>query len=152
MSNFQDIDIIFGTDCPLCALNMKRLWCEFTCNPNQADFVQAKDQVKVTISKVEYDALEIDLHMSLNTSCNIYTSCHKIPEITQMSASAMGFMQFQGDHAVEHGNTLINLVFHEDVRNGYKPLTYDVYPCSMQTNGTVHGYSNVTQCPCKLYF
>ncbi len=36
--NFQDVDMIFGADCPICAVNQKIFWCEFTCNPNQSDF------------------------------------------------------------------------------------------------------------------
>ena len=36
--NFQDIDMIFGDDCPICAVNQKIFWCEFTCSPNQSDF------------------------------------------------------------------------------------------------------------------
>ena len=36
--NFQTIDALFG-DCPLCTTNLKRMWCEFTCNPYQKYFI-----------------------------------------------------------------------------------------------------------------
>ena len=36
-SDFATINEMFG-DCPICAVNIKRFWCEYTCSPNQADF------------------------------------------------------------------------------------------------------------------
>ncbi len=39
--NFKLIEKMFGTDedgCDVCAANLKRFWCEFTCNPNQRSF------------------------------------------------------------------------------------------------------------------
>ncbi len=37
-ANFIQIDTVFGLECPVCAMNMKRMWCEYTCNPNKARF------------------------------------------------------------------------------------------------------------------
>jgi hypothetical protein len=37
-TNFQDLELVFGEDCPVCAVNQKIFWCEFTCNPNQSDY------------------------------------------------------------------------------------------------------------------
>ena len=39
-ANFIQIDTVFGLDCPICAVNIKRMWCEYTCNPNKANFVK----------------------------------------------------------------------------------------------------------------
>jgi hypothetical protein len=39
--NFETISYIFGSDyggCDICAVNLKRFWCEFTCSPNQDKF------------------------------------------------------------------------------------------------------------------
>lgn len=39
--NFETLGYIFGNEyggCDICAINLKRLWCEFTCSPNQSDF------------------------------------------------------------------------------------------------------------------
>jgi len=39
--NFDTLGYIFGNEyggCDICAINLKRLWCEFTCSPNQAEF------------------------------------------------------------------------------------------------------------------
>lgn len=32
--SFQQIDSVFGLDVPLCGVNLKKFWCEFTCSPN----------------------------------------------------------------------------------------------------------------------
>jgi len=37
--NFQQIDSVFGNDVPLCGLNLKKLWCDYTCSPAQSSFV-----------------------------------------------------------------------------------------------------------------
>lgn len=42
-NSFGKIDAVFGSSaggCDVCAVNLKRFWCEYSCNPNQADFVQ----------------------------------------------------------------------------------------------------------------
>ncbi len=39
--NFKSLDQVFGSDyggCDMCALNIKRLYCQFTCSPNQHMF------------------------------------------------------------------------------------------------------------------
>ena len=84
VSDFKSIDIIFGTDCPLCALNMKKLWCEYNCSPQQSEFLKVMNVTRVRIGQQYYEALEAELHISLNATCNIYTSCRKIPEVTMM--------------------------------------------------------------------
>ena len=39
--NYAQIDSVFGDNVPLCAVNQKKLWCEYTCSPRQSDFVAA---------------------------------------------------------------------------------------------------------------
>jgi hypothetical protein len=39
--NFNSIDNVFGSlfgGCDICAINLKRFWCHFTCSPNQHEF------------------------------------------------------------------------------------------------------------------
>ncbi len=151
MSDFQDIDLLFGSDCPLCAVNMKKLWCEFTCSPNQSEFLKAGEQIKVKVGQKYLDVLEVDFHVSLNATCNIYSSCSKIPEVAMMSSSAMGFVTFQCDHAVDRGNVQIKTMYHDDIQGGFKPVSFEVHKCNKDINGTLDGYKNVTTCPCKLY-
>ena len=44
--NFAVIDAVFGHDVPLCAVNMKKFYCEIACNPNKANYVNATGMVK----------------------------------------------------------------------------------------------------------
>ncbi len=40
-NNFDALDSLFGTKyggCDICAINLKRLWCKFTCDPEQHTF------------------------------------------------------------------------------------------------------------------
>ncbi len=41
VNNFALIDNTFGSandGCDMCAINLKKFWCEYTCNPNQSEF------------------------------------------------------------------------------------------------------------------
>lgn len=50
--SFQKIDTIFASSttsggsggCDLCAINLKRFWCMYSCAPNQANFTRVKQQ------------------------------------------------------------------------------------------------------------
>jgi hypothetical protein len=37
--NFASLDAVFFEECPICAINMKAMWCSFACNPEQASFM-----------------------------------------------------------------------------------------------------------------
>lgn len=37
-SNYQSLDAVFFNDCPICAVNLKYMWCEYACNPLKIDF------------------------------------------------------------------------------------------------------------------
>lgn len=45
--SFLKIDTVFGSStsggsggCDLCAINLKRFWCQYACDPNQANFTK----------------------------------------------------------------------------------------------------------------
>jgi hypothetical protein len=42
VSNFAQIDTVFGNDCPICGINLKRMWCDYTCAPNKTSFSKLK--------------------------------------------------------------------------------------------------------------
>lgn len=40
-NSFESIDLIFGSNyygCDICAVNLKRFWCQFACDPDQHSF------------------------------------------------------------------------------------------------------------------
>jgi hypothetical protein len=49
-SSFGKLDTVFGTNgggCDVCAINLKRFWCTYSCGPNQADYVEVQFIVKI---------------------------------------------------------------------------------------------------------
>jgi len=42
LKNLMRIDLTFW-HCPSCLNNFKQMWCDFTCSPNQGDFVKVKE-------------------------------------------------------------------------------------------------------------
>lgn len=36
--NYESLDAVFNTDCPICAVNLKTMWCEYACNPTKDRF------------------------------------------------------------------------------------------------------------------
>jgi hypothetical protein len=101
--NFRDIDMIFGADCPICGVNMKMFWCEFACNPRQHELrkhfdsliVRPHNIIKIKHGGQYYDALNVTFRMSIQSSCEIYRSCDKVPETQMMASNGQGFLQFQ---------------------------------------------------------
>lgn len=48
-NSFKKIDTVFGSGtsggsggCDLCAINLKRFWCQYACDPNQTNFVRVR--------------------------------------------------------------------------------------------------------------
>ena len=93
--NFHDLDMVFGSDCPICSLNLKFLWCEMTCSPNQSDFLRAENYTKWKHGEELWDILSITFRLSLDTSCDVFKSCDKVPETRMMASNGQGFIQFQ---------------------------------------------------------
>jgi hypothetical protein len=47
--NLKAIDSLFGSKgggCDICAVNMKRFWCEYACSPRQSEFLWAADELE----------------------------------------------------------------------------------------------------------
>lgn len=145
---FSLLDSTFGSEvggCDICAANLKRLWCYFTCSPNQADFVSAGPQTYVP-SPIDGHMMQIFLNnftVTKSLACELYNSCQKCPYVTEVSAmqSPEGFLQFQGYEGIpigllwttflfDDGPSSLNLKFlpcNENVTNAYG---YKVKPCS----------------------
>mgnify|MGYP002632984581 CR=1 FL=1 len=84
--NFKQIDSVFGEDVPMCGLNLKKLWCEYTCNPTKVDFVlgtgyNAKKMDDGTITNFTMVTFAVDESMS----CTLFQSCKKVSLIAQAS-------------------------------------------------------------------
>jgi len=145
-NNFKTIDSLFG-NWLLCSINLKRFWCEYTCNPYQYYLLDSHGQVKV--SDVDYPVLNQTMRISNDIACDIYSSCNKNPYVATLASgqSAIGFLEFMGSNAVQTGKVKISFAFDNDEE---KSLSLDMYPCNMQVNDTLEGYE-VESCTCNYW-
>jgi len=74
-TNFASIDAVFGKDCPLCAVNMKKMWCMYTCATNKVDFVAATGYVPADIPGDNYTTTQFTVNPDM--ACTLFTSCKK---------------------------------------------------------------------------
>ena len=120
MVKYHLIDFTFGSSvggCDACAANLKRLWCYFTCSPNQSDFAQGGPQQFVLnpMSSTSSRVLVMPANFTLTNryTCDLYNSCKKCPFAQSVSAmqSSHCFLQFQGANSVEMGMVYIAFRF-----------------------------------------
>lgn len=143
-NNFKTIDSLFG-NCLICSINLKRFWCEYTCSPYQAYFLDSFDQIRV--SDVDYLVLNQTMRISNDMACDIYKSCNKNPYVASLASgqSAAGFLEFMGSNAVQSGKVKISFDFDTDPE---QTLFLDMYACDMEVNETLEGYV-VEPCGCN---
>lgn len=75
-TNFAQLDGVFKTDSSICSANLKRMWCEYACNPNKGSFLVQKGESPAPVGQPGPANL-INVQASINDAyaCTIYTSC-----------------------------------------------------------------------------
>lgn len=91
--NYDELDAVFESDCPVCAVNLKTMWCEYACNANKTDF---ETNVGVTlVNGIWYQNIEFTLNPDY--ACDIFQSCEQVSFIAQADiTSSLAFMDFLG--------------------------------------------------------
>lgn len=74
-ANFGSIDALFGY-CPLCAMNLKQFWCNFTCDPNQS---MVNNVTGFGTTPDGYDVIYLNITVNPQVSCDLWEACKKIP-------------------------------------------------------------------------
>ena len=151
-NNLRTIDQIFGDrgqGCDICAANLKKFWCHFTCDPNQKSFLRVTGASNHTVAKNQTKYLtDIDLDVEENTMCDLFKSCKKTKFASQVPAmgNALGFLNFQGVNAYQKIAVFINLF---QTKN--KGLTFKAEPCDKvpDAEGKVGGYVIKKNCTCN---
>lgn len=107
--SYTQIDGVFGSQgdgCDICAINLKRLWCEYACSPRQADFADTSKEFYPVPNPNKPDeevmVQKVKLRIHADTACALFNSCKRIGFVTSVSAlnSPAGFMNFQGHNAI----------------------------------------------------
>lgn len=145
------IDETFGHaigGCDICAANLKRLWCYFTCSPDQNQFVTVGSQEYVT-DPTSLDqkvlALLVNFTVTADLASDIHQSCAKCPIVTEVSAmqSPLGFLNFQGYNSISF--SLLWTTFSFGV--GSVALDLEIVQCEAEVT-TAYGYP-VVPCGCN---
>lgn len=148
-NNFETIDQVFGKigqGCDICATNLKRFWCHFTCSPNQTEFLKIGNRTNHTIEGKIRLLLDINFTIDEDTNCEIFKSCKKAKFVSQVPSmgNSIGFANFQGINAYTKSDVYILM---NQVRN--KGLAFNIDKCnSTIINGSISGF-NVSSCSCN---
>ena len=84
---------------------MKRMWCEYTCAPDQEKYVKNNGYDEVQDPADPNNILRVlnqTVTLNSESTCNLFESCKRTPYVTQVSAmqTAVGFVKFQGKNGV----------------------------------------------------
>lgn len=99
--NFRSLDAVFGSDyggCDICVINLKRLYCKFTCDPDQEEFLEPDGYMESDIvPRANHTLFKIKLHLNNKMNCDLFNSCKKTKYANQLTAmsNAIGFTTFQ---------------------------------------------------------
>lgn len=95
--NYQQIDSIFGADVPLCGVNLKRLWCEYTCSTDKTQFVEGNGYANVPGDDGPVNMTKVTFWVDEDMACKMFKSCEKVSLIAQASLqSSIAFLDFLG--------------------------------------------------------
>lgn len=83
--SFQQIDSVFGDDVPICGVNLKKMWCEYTCNPTKTDFINAIGEVTIEVAGENKTFTEVQFSVDEDMACTLFQSCQKVALIAQAS-------------------------------------------------------------------
>ena len=90
-------------------MNLKKLWCEFTCNPRQADYVRGLGHTKKVINDAETTLSEIRYYVDDDVACTMFKSCMKVALIAQASVqTSQAFLDFMGVNGEDQGLSVIS--------------------------------------------
>ncbi|CAD8153537.1 unnamed protein product [Paramecium pentaurelia] len=131
--NFQAIDASFGNaggGCDICAYNLKKFWCEYTCSPNQSQFLTTNGYTNMkdplnpkNILKVQL----VEIKVKPQVACDMWSSCKRTQFASQVTAMKTpgGFFNFQGEQAVGQAKQFISVKF---VDNDEETINFDFVP------------------------
>jgi|Transcript_42852 hypothetical protein len=138
VTNYAQLDGVFATDSPICAANLKRMWCEYACNPRKADFLVQKGKSPPPPG-FDFDFTNVQTTINDAYACTIYTSCKQTSFIAAAGvSSAVGFLNFLGTNGAPYSLSFINFTETNTDTPGY--LDSEAIPCQQAVNDTLWGY------------
>eukprot|EP00347_Sterkiella_histriomuscorum_P014918 403359016 len=144
-NNFRSIDSVFGEDCSICSVNLKRMWCDYTCHPQKTKFVQGDgyqmdpEDGNLTLTNFTVDP---------DYACTMFQSCAKVAIVAAASLqSSEAFLDFLGFNGKQQGKSIIKFLFSKDPNIS---LNDNIHPCSdvVPADGVFDQYANCKNCTC----
>jgi hypothetical protein len=117
-NQFSVLVSTFGSDnggCDVCAANLVRFWCKYTCDPNQRKYVKVGVPSNVTNPQTGQPVFAVPLNFTItdDLACSVFSSCRKTNFISQLSQTqtSHGFFIFLGENSVTQSNNYIIMNF-----------------------------------------
>jgi hypothetical protein len=79
-SNFKQLDAVFAKDCSICSANLKRMWCDYTCGVNKADYVNGTGYIFDNSTGENYTMTTFT--MNPDYACTLFQACAKVSFIS----------------------------------------------------------------------
>lgn len=126
ISSYQSIDGIFsslGDGCDVCAVNLKRFWCEYACSPQQDTFVEVEDGYFPVPNPQKPDVIvmvqKLAIMINAKTACDLYSSCSRNAFVSSVSAmnSPAGFLSFLGANSINDASQMMTMKFTYSTNN-----------------------------------
>lgn len=120
INSYQSIDGIFsslGDGCDICAVNLKRFWCEYACSPEQASFVSVENGYFPVPNPTKPDqivmAQKVNITINAQTACDLYSSCSRNAFVSSVSAmnTPAGFLSFLGANSINDASQMMTMLF-----------------------------------------
>ena len=91
--SFSQLDAVFGDDCKICSVNLKIMWCMYTCGPTKGNYV--KPLGYQYSPEYGYYYAMTNFTVDPNYACTEFTSCEKTSFISEASVtSSEQFLDF----------------------------------------------------------
>lgn len=145
-TNFRSLDAVFNEDCPVCAVNLKVMWCLYGCSPIQSTFVNFLGYT----SNVGHANLTItQFWLNENYACDIFLSCKQESFIAESGvSSALAFLDFLGTNGQDQSLSIINFQLEPD--SNLTALNNDTITCDTTPPDEIFmGYAKTIACDCS---
>ena len=171
--NYQQLDGVFATDCPVCAANLKRMWCTYACDPNKGNFRKCR----VIILRHDFNSnftsfrLVLDLGVEEGTgyrkiqvsidstyACTVFSSCKGTSFIAAAAvSSSIAFFNFLGYNGAPYSLSVITFKEQPDDPTKGVYLSSEAQECQESVpidpatgKGTLFGYDNIKNSTCSF--
>lgn len=92
-ANYESLDAVFFADCPICAVNLKVMWCEYACNQNSSGFLSFIGYAE----SGGVNMTEVGFNIDSDYACGLFQSCQQESFIAIAGiSSSLAFLDFLG--------------------------------------------------------